>query len=397
MKVIAIVQCTARDLSQSKDENDYAIGPCKSSSLFESITLACPNEPESSALEGLADYWGIQCYRGDEFNIANRLLRVALREDADIIVRVLLRQHYLDIQQVSRMVAALLDSQDSYVALPADYNYALAADVCTREALASAAQEIEMLQDPLEQASFRFSPWVYMERHPDLYPAILVDGGPVYPLEKTMAIRDKSRQLQSENQVHFSWKYPASSYRFVSSYLCSDWTVLDIACGKGQGSRCLKDFCAGVLGVDMDKENIREAISSIGDIDGLQFRVGDAERFVQENTYHAVVSMHTLEHLEKPEAFFECVRLNLRKQGRLFLEVPLLLAHPLNMPLNPWHKNEYLLPELIEKVRENGFVTDEIWLKQRHAFVEISINDDDELQNLPPKSTAGLILAHKAV
>jgi len=397
LKVVALVQCTAGDLGDSRNENDYVIGVCKRSPLFDSIALACPDEAVSDELERLADHWGINCYRGDQFNVASRLLGAAIQENADIVVRVLLRQFYLDTPQVERMVAALINRNASYVTLPNNYNYALAADVCTCEALSTAVSEIEGISDPLEQASFRFSPWVYMERLPQKYPAAMVDGGSAYSFEKAMAIRERCRQIQSENQVHFSWNFPASSYRFVGNYLNGDEAVLDIACGKGQGSRCLKDFSSSVVGVDMDERNISHAISTVGDTDGLQFKIGDAERFVEENTYDVVVSLHTLEHLSNPDAFLECVCLNLLGQGRLFLEVPLLLAHPLNMPLHPWHEKEYLLPELVAKVRANGFVIDEIWVKQRHVFLKMPITNDSELKNVPGKSTAGLILAHKNI
>ena len=59
MRVVALVQCTAGDLNGSRDEHDYVIGVCKRSMLFDSIALACPDEPQSRELEKLADDWGI--------------------------------------------------------------------------------------------------------------------------------------------------------------------------------------------------------------------------------------------------------------------------------------------------------------------------------------------------
>ncbi len=49
MNIVALVQCTAGDLGETRDENDYVIGLCKISPLFNSIALACPDEPDSVA------------------------------------------------------------------------------------------------------------------------------------------------------------------------------------------------------------------------------------------------------------------------------------------------------------------------------------------------------------
>ena len=397
MKVVALIQCTADDIGRSTDANDYAVGLCLRTALFESVALACPDQPASTMLEELAHRWGVACYRGDEFNVGRRLLAAARAEGADIVVRVLLRQFYLDVEQVRRMATALQASGSAYVALPSDYNYALAADVCTTGALACAVDEIDTLENELDRASFAFSPWVYMERHPEHYPVVAIDGGPPYPQERSQAIRDRYRRLLSENQAHFAWNFPASSYRFLGAYLHADWRVMDIACGKGQGVRCLKDYCAAVVGVDLDEDNIAQARSGLDTSTGISFHRGNAETYVEVAAYDAIVSLHTLEHLVHPEAFFERARQNLRTGGALFLEVPLLLPHPLGIPLVPWHEKEYLLPELVAQVRAAGFLIDEVWVKQRHAFIQLPTNSDAAYQDLPPKVTAGLILAHKAV
>lgn len=396
MKIVALIQCTAGDIGRSAEPDDYAIGICRESGLFDAVALACPDQPASTALEDLAAKWDVPCHRGDEFNVGHRLLMAARAHDADIVVRVLLRQFYLDTDQVARMVSALRVAGAAYVTLPADYNYALAGDVCTADALARAVEEIDALPEGRDQASFRFSPWVYMERHPDRFPVVAVDGGPAYTPERAHAIRAKYRKILSENQTHFAWNFPASSYRFLGQYLKDDWRVLDIACGKGQGVRCLGEFCAEAVGVDLDPDNIAQARADNGHIAGLDYRLGDAETFLEEGAFDAVISLHTLEHLGHPERFFECTDRNLKPGGRLLLEVPLLMAHPMGMPLVPWHEKEYLLPDLLADVEAGGFVIDDVWVKQRHAFLHLGSRDNLP-ETLPAKVTAGLVLAHKPV
>lgn len=399
MKVVALIQCVADDIGESQDASDYAVEACRSAmrggGVFDSVALACPDTLSSGRLEELAKKWGVACYRGDEFNVASRLLAAALAEQADIVVRILLRQFYLDIEQVGRMIFALRSAHSGkghYVTLPSNYNYSLAGDVCTMDALARAVDEIDGLPDSLDKASFQFSPWVYMERKPESFPPVFVDGGPSYPPERTIAIRERYRLLSSENQTHFAWNFPASSYRFIGRYLNSDWRVLDIACGKGEGVKCLREFCDEVVGVDMDSNYISCASTQSTHMSGMSYLVGDAETFMQPSTYDAIISLHTLEHLKRPKDFFKCSEINLRDNGYLFLEVPLLLPHPLGSPLLPWHEKEYLLSELVSEVKAAGFAIEEVWVKQRHAFVNIKTGD---VSDLPPKSTAGLVVARK--
>lgn len=394
MTVAAIIQCTPADLVKSRDPDDYVIGKCLEAGFLDEVVIACPEGSDAASLEQAAEAWGVQIYKGSDMNVAARLLGAAQAVNATIIVRVLLRQFYLDVDQLERMVAMLKVTQADYIDLPPDYNYALAADVGTVQALSKAVTQIEAIADDRERSSMQFSPWVYVEEHSNVFKLKSIDGGPDYDKARVEEIRSKYARLISENQTHFKWNYPASSYGFMGKYLAGTDTVLDIACGKGQGVRRLKEYCAHAVGVDLTAQHIDIANRENGHIDGIEYAEGNAETFVRPNHFDAIVSLHTLEHLPNPDAFFECSLSNLKAGGKLLLEVPLLLQHPLNMPLMPWHHKEYGFQELVDAVVHHGFVIDEVWAKKRHAFVPIQYNSG-QVTSSHGRLTAGIVIAHK--
>ncbi len=394
MTVAAIVQCTPADLVNSRDPDDYVIGKCLEAGFIDEVVLACPDGADAVSLEQAAETWGVQIYKGSDMNVAARLLGAAQSVNATIIVRVLLRQFYLDVEQLDRMVTLLKTNRADYIDLPPDYNYALAADVATVQALSKAVVQIENIKDDRERSSMQFSPWVYMEEHPHLFNLQSIDGGPDYELARVEGIRSKYARLIGENQTHFKWNYPASSYGFMGKYLAETDTVLDIACGKGQGVRRLKEYCATAVGVDLTPDHIDIANRENGHIEGIEYREGDAETYVRPDHFDAIISLHTLEHLPNPDAFFECSLTNLKPNGKLLLEVPLLLQHPLNMPLMPWHHKEYAFQELVDAVVKHGFHIDEVWAKKRHAFVPIEY-EGGRVTSSHGRLTAGIVIAHR--
>lgn len=395
MIIAAVVQCTADDLSGSTDPSDYCIAECLASPLFDKIILACPATAASIDLVKLSEEWGVEIFLGDELDVAARLLAAAMSVGATIIVRLLLRQFYVDLQQVGRMVEKIQRTSAEYISLPYDYNYSLAADVFTTAALQKAVSYIDEIANNRERCSMQFSPAVFIEDHPELFEIREIDAGEDYSPQTANAIREKFSRLIGENQVHFKWDFPASSYAFAGKYLHDDWTVLDIACGKGQGVRCLKSYCAAVVGVDLSQEHIDIAVKQQEICSGgISFEVGSAETFLRPGQFSAVVSLHTLEHLVDPDAFLCCSHANLQEKGRLFLEVPLFLEHPLLMPLMPWHDKEYGLQELVDLVLRHDFWIDEVWAKSRHAFVKISL-DGEEIVPCKKRLTAGIIVATK--
>lgn len=352
-RVGAIVQCTASDLYSSRDPEDYCIHVAKNCGFFDDVALAVPDVPESSVYDGLARQWGVKLVKGSNFNVADRMLKAAQALEVDIVVRLLLRRFYLDTDLVAQMVEQLVESGADYVRLPTDFNYELAADVLTTNALKQVNESL--VGNSIEVAARQFAPWRMLDEERTRFRVLENRGSENYPKEKVRAIKARLGKLLGENQIQYGWSFPASAYSFVAQYLSRGSKVLDIACGQGEGSRRLFEDGLSVHGVDLDENYISGARGRYGHLDGLTYECADAERFVAPKPFDAIVSMHTLEHLDRPREFTKNCFHNLKDNGWLFLEVPLLLPRPLGEPLYPFHDKEYLASELEQLLLDCGF------------------------------------------
>ena len=83
------------------------------------------------------------------------------------------------------------------------------------------------------------------------------------------------------------------------------------------------------------------------------------------------ISLHTMEHLDRPAEFLARCRENLRPAGMLFLEVPLLMPRPLQQPLFPYHHKEFTVGEVEELLEAAGFETVRAFGKDRHQYVAL--------------------------
>lgn len=369
-RIGAIVQCTASDLYPSRNASDYCIAVSQQSGVFDAIALAVPDSPESAVFEVLTKDWGVQLIKGPIYNVAERMLKAADEMDVDIIIRLLLRRFYLDVPLVKEMIEQLLEQHADYVRLPRDFNYELGADVFTRKALRSVVESLS--GDGIDIAARQFSPWRVMDEDHKHFKTIEHPGSANYSKLRVHEIKAKLGRLLDENQVHYGWAFPASSYAFVATFLQSAHSVLDIACGQGEGSRRLKEICQNVVGVDISADYIAGAAQRHGHIEGLRYECADAEVYRSSERFDAIVSMHTLEHLGRPRAFLENCYENLRDDGTLFIEVPLLLPRPLGEPLYPFHDKEYGLEELEDLVCAAGFVVTHRVGRDRGVYTDIA-------------------------
>ena len=252
-----------------------------------------------------------------------------------------------------------------------DFNYELGADVFTTEAL---RKVVNMSKgEGHEVAARQFGPWRVMDENPKDFVTLEHPGSANYCVEKVSGIKEKLGRLLQENQVHYGWQFPASSYAFIGPLLPPDGMVLDIACGQGSGSRQLMEYHQQVVGVDLDQAYINQATQQFSDVEGLSYICADACSFSEPNTYDTIVSMHTLEHLSNDKQFLTMCHQNLKRSGKLFLEVPLLLPRPLGEPLYPFHSKEYLKHELEELCTEAGFVIEKKVGRDRGVYTSIDL------------------------
>ncbi len=140
--------------------------------------------------------------------------------------------------------------------------------------------------------------------------------------------------------------------------------ILDVACGTGHGSKLVAERCE-VVGVDRDAGAV--AMAQIRVPDG-SFRVATLPPIpFDDGHFDAAVSFETLEHIEDDREFVAELRRVVKRGGRLLISSPNRAATSPNLvpPPNPYHVREYLLPELVELMREGGFPEVEVWHQRR--------------------------------
>ena len=129
--------------------------------------------------------------------------------------------------------------------------------------------------------------------------------------------------------------------------------VLDAACGSGYGSRILADVAASVVGVDIESDAIsyaRERYTA----PNLSFEIADAHTLdaFADNSFEAVVSFETIEHLPDFRAYVAAVRRVLKPGGIYLVSTPdtkFTDKAKLPAPLpNPYHVHEFEREELFE-------------------------------------------------
>ncbi len=370
LRIGALIQCTASDLYSSRDPYDYSVGVSRECGLFDEVILAAPNTTDSQIFDHLAPEWNVKLVKGAEFNVSDRMLQAAEFGDVDIVVRLLLRRFYLDTDLVKDMVSMLVREDVDYIRLPPDFNYELGADVFTKKAL---ERTVTLLKgEGQDLASRQFAPWRVMDEDSQNFKTLEHPGSPNYSAPKIAAIKKKLGGLLGENQVHYGWQFPASAYAFVGPRLIPKGTTLDIACGQGSGCRQLVEYNQEVVGVDLDEEFIQRAQDRFADVENLSYVCADAMTYSMPKAYDSIVSLHTLEHLPGPSEFLQRCHENLKPNGTLFLEVPLLLPRPLGEPLYPFHSMEYTRDGLDRACEESGFKVDQMFGRNRGVFTDIS-------------------------
>lgn len=99
--------------------------------------------------------------------------------------------------------------------------------------------------------------------------------------------------------------------------------VLDCACGEGYGSAILAQRAASVAGVDLSAEAIAHARQRYGNVSNLQFHQGNALALpFADQSFDAVVSFETLEHLTEQEQLLAGFRRVLKDDGFLLISSP---------------------------------------------------------------------------
>ncbi len=127
-------------------------------------------------------------------------------------------------------------------------------------------------------------------------------------------------------------------YEFACPF-CAGKEVLDAGCGVGYGSAFLAEQAARVVGVDRDADAIAYARARYAR-PNVEFAQGDLlELELGDNSFDAVCSFETIEHVPDPGRLLDELRRVLRRGGVCILSTP-QADETTARPANPFHAVE---------------------------------------------------------
>ena len=150
-------------------------------------------------------------------------------------------------------------------------------------------------------------------------------------------------------------------YQFASRYV-EGKRVLDLACGTGYGSKQLfaKGNARYVLGLDVSREAIA-GMAHFTVANSVNFALAAAERLpVRANSFDAVVSLETIEHLRDPRPYLEELNRILCPSGTAIISTPINNGPSRVRPQNPFHVREFSEQEF-RSLMDAHFASVEIW------------------------------------
>lgn len=169
-------------------------------------------------------------------------------------------------------------------------------------------------------------------------------------------------------------------YKFASQYIKPEMNVLDIACGIGYGSYVLASTLpeVKVLGIDIEQRAIDYANKHYK-CDNNKFSVGDASNLNLENeSFEAVVSFETIEHLNQPELFIKNIKKVLKEDGLFIVSSPNQTMLPFDKTKFPFHEQHFTSDELSRLLIVSGFEIVDVYSQPGKESEEV-INSDSGL------------------
>jgi ubiquinone/menaquinone biosynthesis C-methylase UbiE len=126
--------------------------------------------------------------------------------------------------------------------------------------------------------------------------------------------------------------------------------VLDIASGAGYGTHMIAKQAKKVYGIDYSAEAIAYAKQHYG-AKNIEYKVGDAHEIpLPDDSVDVVVSLETIEHLQKPAKFVAEVKRILRSGGQFIVSTP---NDDEFIEGNEFHLHEFDLKELQRLITKN--------------------------------------------
>lgn len=340
-KKICTIQINYTDL-ENFDANYNCIAKLKESGIFDKVVLAAPDIEKNLVLADFARKYDIELFLGEVDNVAKRMLDCCRKYDAEIAARVLINWFFIDIDLIKAMIQMLQDTGADYVNLPRNFDIRFGADVFHSRFLVKLLDSRN--PDIQEGNAVFFNPWGYAETHPENCHLVTCQETPEYSYDDFNKIRETFRKVWPER--HDSSCAPMYTYKSAVNYIKSkrNCRVLDVACGLGNGTNYLAYYCEEIVGVDSDEDTIVKAKESFPKTN-IEFVAGDAQALsFPEESFDAIVSVHTMEHLPDDDRFLQRCSAVLCSDGIFIIEVPKLRELPfkgVDTPLSVFHIREY--------------------------------------------------------
>ncbi len=147
-------------------------------------------------------------------------------------------------------------------------------------------------------------------------------------------------------------------YQFASTYITTNDTVADFACGTGYGSAILAEKAASVVGLDIDQKVIASITEKYKPIHNLSFKNTDLLKIDFKNQFDYIVSFETIEHFEESDILKLLGLFNnaLKSGGRLIMSTPYMQKDDKQALRAGFHKTFFIDEEKIEHwLTTNGF------------------------------------------
>jgi SAM-dependent methyltransferase len=141
-------------------------------------------------------------------------------------------------------------------------------------------------------------------------------------------------------------------YHWAGSY-CAGKTILEVACGTGQGLGLLRSRAARAYGCDLSSENLRRARATYGDAVPLVQADAQTLPFADESL-DVIILLETLYFLPSAETFLSESARVLKPGGRLLISCINKDCPDFN-PNHPLYYERYGAPQLSRAISNAGF------------------------------------------
>ena len=326
--------------------------------------IACPDLEDNKIYDELAKEYNVECYMGDNLNIAQRLMGAADKMGATHIAWLQGLLYFLDTDLMDSMIEYAVGNSYDYVRCVDGTCKHWCGQYISIEALKRAISLIENLESD-EQAHFKARPLAYMRSNPSDFKVGLFDELPKYTEAHLKKMRNIARGIhvggeraEHSNKGSVIGDVSIGRYREVLPLVGEGVDVLDIACGNGYGSNLMLEKGANVIGVDVDEKVVGKARESYGA--DIEFKIGNGVDFpIKENSIDLVVSVGTIEHVPDDENFVKEMHRVLRSNGTAVIYTPQNRLGAI--PTWPWHEREYSIEGLKKIFIANDFDIEGIW------------------------------------